>query len=59
MAVVPKPFKYKCQKCGYTKVVAPKSDVLTPMDVQNICPKCKTTMIVVKLNVFEKLIYCL
>ncbi len=34
---------YKCPKCGYTKIVS-SGDLLTPMDLNQICPKCHTTM---------------
>ncbi len=42
--IQPKPFKYICPKCGYSKVVKPKSDVLNPMDMMSICPKCEAKM---------------
>lgn len=42
--IQPKPFKYICPKCGYSKVVKPKSDVLNPMDMMRICPKCDGKM---------------
>ena len=48
-----KPFKYKCPECGYSKVVKPKSDVVNPMDFLSTCPKCKTAMQKVSLNVFD------
>jgi predicted nucleic acid-binding Zn ribbon protein len=34
------PFKYVCPKCGYSKTVTPKSDVINPMDMIRTCPKC-------------------
>ena len=55
MPVAPKPFKYKCPNCGYSKVVKPKSDALNPTDWINICPKCKTEMTRQELNIFEKI----
>ena len=53
--VQPKPFKYKCPLCGYSKVVRPKSDVLNPADFINICPKCKTEMKKVELSLLDKI----
>ncbi len=49
------PFKYKCQQCGYSKVIKPKSDVINPIDMMNVCPKCKNIMEKVTLNIFDKL----
>ena len=37
--IQPKPFKFVCQKCRYSKVVKAKSDVLNPVGMMNI-PKC-------------------
>jgi len=42
--IQPKPFKFVCLQCGYSKVVTPKSDVLHPSDLSSTCPKCKTKM---------------
>ncbi len=42
--IQPKPFKFLCPKCSYTKIVKPKSDVLNPMDMMSICPKCDAKM---------------
>lgn len=53
--IAPQPFKFKCPQCGYSKVVKPKSDVINPMDLMNICPKCKSKMERVDLNIIEKL----
>ena len=47
MAIKPKPYKLVCPKCGFSKVVAPKSDALSPKDLvamSPICPKCKEEM---------------
>lgn len=47
MAVKPNPYKLVCQKCGFSKVVAPKSDVLSPKDLvamNPICSKCGEKM---------------
>ena len=38
------PFKYVCPKCGYSKTVTPKSDVINPMDLIRTCPKCGSEM---------------
>ncbi len=44
MPVPPQPFKVKCPKCEYSKVVHPKSDVIDPKDYLNVCPKCNVPM---------------
>ena len=41
MAVRPKPYKLVCPKCGYSKIVAPKSDCLTGEDLLAMNPVCK------------------
>ena len=53
--IAPQPFKYKCPQCGYTKVVKPKSDVINPIDMLNICPKCKSKMDKSELSLLDKL----
>ncbi len=52
--IKPPPFKYKCPKCGYSKIVRPKSDVINPMEWMSRCPKCKSKMDKVKLNPIEE-----
>ena len=54
--IQPKPFKFVCPKCGYSKTVRPKSDALNPMDIMNICPKCNTPMEKTSLSTTENLI---
>ena len=47
MAVKPNPFKLVCSKCCFSKVVAPKSDALSPKDLvamSPICSKCGEKM---------------
>ena len=47
MPVQPKPYKLVCPKCGFTKIVAPKSDCLNPKDLMamsSICSKCGEQM---------------
>ena len=51
-----KPIRFKCPKCGFTKIVKPKSDVLNPMDMISTCPKCKSKMIKEDLNVLDELL---
>ncbi len=53
--IQPKPFKFVCPKCGYSKIVKPKSDVLNPMDMINTCPKCEASMERKELNILDKL----
>jgi Zn finger protein HypA/HybF involved in hydrogenase expression len=57
MPVAPKPFKYKCLKCGYSKIIKPKSDVINPAEWNNVCPKCQTQMNRKELNVIEKIFW--
>ena len=40
MAIKPNPYKLVCPKCGFSKVVAPKSDVLTMKDLKDMNPVC-------------------
>lgn len=54
--IQPKPFKFVCPKCGYSKIVKPKSDVLNPMDMMNICPKCNEKMRRRELNVLDNIL---
>ena len=47
MPVKPTPYKLVCSKCGFSKVVTLKSDVLSPKDLISmspVCPKCKEQM---------------
>jgi Zn finger protein HypA/HybF involved in hydrogenase expression len=55
--IAPKPFKFKCPQCGYSKIVRPKSDVLNPTDWNSICPKCKATMNKVELSLLDKIFW--
>ena len=55
--IQPKSFKYKCTKCGYSKTVKPKSDALNPLDFINECPKYKSKMDKIKLNILEKIFW--
>ena len=55
--IVPKPFKLKCNQCGYSKIVKPKSDVLNPLDFISTCPKCNNQMERKELNVIEKIFW--
>ena len=41
MAIKPNPYKLVCHKCGFSKVVAPKSDVLSAKDLVDMSPICK------------------
>ena len=40
MAIKPNPYKLVCLKCGFSKVVAPKSDALNPKDLVAMSPVC-------------------
>ena len=41
MAIKPNPYKLVCPKCGFSKVVAPKSDALSAKDIVAMSPICK------------------
>ena len=41
MAIKPNPYKLVCPKCGFSKVVAPKGDALSPKDLIAMSPVCK------------------
>ena len=56
MPISPQPFKVKCQKCGYSKVVAPKSDALSPLDFITTCPKCGGSLEKVELNILDTIL---
>jgi hypothetical protein len=42
--IKPKPYKLVCRNCGYSKVVQPKSDVLSPIDMFRRCKQCEALM---------------
>ena len=44
MAVRPNPYKLVCPKCGFTKIVTPKSDASTMIEDLSSCPKCEVRM---------------
>ena len=52
--ISPQAFKLKCSKCGYTKIIKPKSDVVDILDINTYCPECNTKMKKVSLNIFDK-----
>ena len=55
--IKPPPQNYKCPKCSYSRVVAPKSDALTPADLLgSVCPKCKINMDRIEMNIFDNII---
>ncbi|EPZ2626741.1 hypothetical protein ACXLT2_000006 [Campylobacter coli] len=49
----PMPFKKVCKKCGYSKVIAPKSDVMPFSGDVFTCPKCKETLQIKNTNALE------
>jgi len=55
LLIAPQPFKWKCTKCGYSKIVKPKSDVMNPMDFIRTCPKCESQMDREELSGISKL----
>ena len=63
MAVRPNPYKLVCPNCGYSKVVSPKSDCLSPKDLMAmspICTKCKEQMERKDMNILDDIfsIFC-
>ena len=47
MAIRPIPYKLVCSNCGFSKIVAPKSDSLSPKDLiamSAVCSKCGNKM---------------
>jgi transcription elongation factor Elf1 len=54
--IQPKPFKFLCPKCGYSKVVKPKSDVLNPIEMMSRCPKCEAKMERKELTLLDNLL---
>lgn len=56
MPIKPQPFKFVCSKCGYSRIVRPESDVINPMDMVNICPKCSSKMKKEKLDVVDDIL---
>ena len=58
MAFPQKPYKLKCPKCGYSKVVNIRRDVLHPSDISSKstqCSKCESTMERVEMGVLDKI----
>lgn len=56
--VAPKPYKLKCP-CGYSKIVAPRSDALSPVELMatnSTCSKCGKTMQKIPLNPLEQIL---
>ena len=59
MPVQPKPYKLVCPKCGFTKIVTPKSDALSPKDLvamSPVCSKCGEQMEKEKLNPIDTIL---
>ena len=53
--IKPKPFKWVCKKCGYSKSVTPESDVLDFRDFINTCPKCGNKMEREDVNILDSI----
>jgi Zn-finger nucleic acid-binding protein len=53
--IQPKQYKLICPKCGYSKIVKPKSDVLNPIEEFPFCPKCKEKMDKKELSTFDNI----
>ena len=56
--IAPTPYKLVCLKCGYSKLVAPQSDCLSPKDLMSmspICSKCKGQMERKSFNILDNI----
>ena len=42
--IAPKPFIAICKKCGRTRLIVPKSDVINPSEISPSCDKCGASM---------------
>ena len=51
--IIPKTYKLICPKCRFTKIVKPKSDVLSD-ELFCICEKCNLLMIAEFTNKWKK-----
>ena len=59
MAIKPNPYKLVCPKCGFSKVVAPKSDALSPkalITMSPVCSECGEQMEKEKLNPIDTIL---
>ena len=60
MAFPQKPYKLKCTKCGYSKIVNVRRDLLHPSDIfamSRICSKCESEMERVEMDFLDKILY--
>ena len=55
MIVPLQPYKLKCPKCNYSKIIKKTSDKLNLLELIQECPKCKTQMEKVELMLLDKL----
>lgn len=44
MAVKPQPWAYKCNQCGWRKIIAPKGDCVMDTSIET-CPMCSSNYI--------------
>lgn len=56
MLVSPKPFKFVCPNCDYSKTLKPKSDVLNSLDFLLTCLKCNSKMEIKEINIIDDII---
>jgi predicted RNA-binding Zn-ribbon protein involved in translation (DUF1610 family) len=54
MSIKPPPRTYSCPKCGWSKMVMPKSDALGFGDIFDCCPKCGNEHLVTRASRFIK-----
>ena len=58
MPMKPRPFKMKCPKCSYSKIIQLSRDTLDVTDMIEIskkCPYCSVKMERVEMNLFDKI----
>ena len=53
--IQPKPYKYICPKCKFSKIVQPKSDVENIIEESPFCLKCKSLMDRKKLSFVDEM----
>jgi endogenous inhibitor of DNA gyrase (YacG/DUF329 family) len=47
-------FKLKCPKCGYSKIIKQKGDIINPLTIITTCPKCGSEMEEVEFDTFDR-----
>jgi len=53
--IAPEAYKVKCPKCGFSRMVKQRSDVLDVGAMLIHCPTCKVALETVELGALEKI----